>query len=64
MSVKLAFISGSVRSGSTNVMLAKLALKLARENGTDGDYIDLGDYPLPIYDGDLEAAEGVPENAL
>lgn len=28
-----------------------------------GTFADLGDYPMPLYDGDLEAGDGVPENA-
>jgi chromate reductase len=60
---KLLFLSGSTRSGSVNVKLAKLAQKTADKNAIETTYLDLAQYPLPIYDGDLEDNEGVPENA-
>ncbi|MGF1649590.1 MAG: NADPH-dependent FMN reductase [Hyphomicrobiaceae bacterium] len=61
--IKLAFLSGSVRRDSLNLKLARLACQIAAERGHDATYIDLAAYPMPIYDGDLETAEGVPENA-
>ena len=57
----LAF-SGSIRSGSFNKMLLAVAVKGAREAGGQVTEIDLRDLPMPIYDGDLEAAHGLPEN--
>jgi len=59
----LAFLSGSTRDGSTNVKLARLAQKIAEGNGVPATYLDLSDYPMPIYDGDLETADGIPETA-
>lgn len=59
----LAF-SGSTREGSLNKKLVNIAAEAAREAGGEVSVIDLRDYPLPIYDGDFEAAEGVPENAM
>ena len=32
--------------------------------GVDVTRISLADYPLPIYDGDLQAKSGVPKNAV
>ena len=60
---RLLFISGSTREKSFNKRLAKLGERIADANGIAGTFADLGDYPMPIYNGDLEAAEGVPENA-
>ncbi|MEL6298234.1 MAG: NAD(P)H-dependent oxidoreductase [Pseudomonadota bacterium] len=60
---KLAFISGSIRTDAAHVKLAQLACKTAGDMGADAHYVDLADYELPIYNGDLEQAEGVPENA-
>lgn len=31
---------------------------------SDAPYIDLRDFPLPIYDGDLEAQHGLPREAI
>lgn len=62
-STKLLFFAGSARAGSYNKKLARLAEQIALANGIPSAFADLGDYPLPIYDGDLEAADGPPENA-
>jgi NAD(P)H-dependent FMN reductase len=59
----LAF-SGSTRAGSTNKQVLAIAARGAEEAGASVTVIDLRDYPLPLYDGDLEATQGVPENAL
>jgi chromate reductase len=58
----LAF-AGSLRRDSFNKKLARVAADAARAAGGDVTLIDLKDLPMPIYDGDLEAAEGVPPNA-
>lgn len=61
--MRLLFFAGSVREGSYNKKLARLARHIAEANGIEAVFVDLKDYPLPIYDGDLEAAEGPPERA-
>ncbi len=58
----LAF-AGSTRTASFNKRLARIAAQGAREAGAEVDFIDLRDYPLPLFDEDIEAAEGLPENA-
>lgn len=58
----LAF-AGATREGSHNKQLAKFAATAAEATGAEVTYIDLREYPLPLYDGDLEAAEGLPGNA-
>jgi chromate reductase, NAD(P)H dehydrogenase (quinone) len=60
---KLLFLAGSARAGSVNTKLARLAAMIAAANGIQATFADLGDYPLPLYDGDLEAKDGVPDNA-
>lgn len=60
---KLLFIAGSAREASLNKKLARLAAEIAHANGLPTTFADLGDYPMPIYDGDAEAASGPPENA-
>jgi NAD(P)H-dependent FMN reductase len=60
---RLLFFAGSTREGSYNKKLAALAHRIAEANGIEGVLIDLKDYPMPIYDGDLEAREGPPERA-
>ena len=58
----LAF-AGSTRTDSYNKRLVRIAAAGAKGAGADVTLIDLRDYPLPLYDGDLEASEGLPANA-
>jgi NAD(P)H-dependent FMN reductase len=62
MSRILAF-AGSTREASVNKKLVRIAAVTAREAGGDVTCIDLRDFPMPIYDGDFEVAQGLPENA-
>ena len=32
-------------------------------NGIPSTFADLGDYPMPLYDADIQAIDGIPENA-
>ena len=61
---KILFLSGSIRSGSFNTKLAKQAFAIAKDMGANAEFIDLADYEMPIYNGDLEAASGLPEAAI
>ena len=61
---KILAFAGSIRRDSWNKKLINNAVTSVRNAGAEVTLIDLADYPLPLYDGDLEAAEGVPENAL
>ena len=63
MPAKILALSGSTRSGSLNAKLAAAFAEAARVAGAEPTLISLRDYPLPLYDGDLEEADGVPENA-
>lgn len=58
----LAF-AGSLRAGSYNKQLVRIAADGARLAGAEVTVIDLRDFPLPVFDEDLEA-QGTPENAL
>jgi chromate reductase len=58
----LAF-SGSARRESLNRKLLNLAVAATRQAGGEVTLIDLNDYVLPLYHGDLEDAEGLPANA-
>jgi chromate reductase, NAD(P)H dehydrogenase (quinone) len=61
--IRLLFLAGSSREGSVNKKLAQYGAKRAAERGHPSTFADLGDYPMPLYDGDLEGRDGVPENA-
>jgi len=58
----LAF-AGSTREGSFNKQIVKIAAEGSREAGGDVTCIDLRDYPLPLFDEDMEKVNGKPENA-
>ena len=57
----LAF-AGSTRRESVNKKLVSVAAQGARESGAEVTLIDLKDFPLPLFDQDLEAEQGMPEN--
>ena len=63
MSVRVLVVPGSNRSASLNRKLASAAAAELAEQGAIVTRISLSDYPLPIYDGDLEAETGRPEEA-
>ena len=62
ISTILAF-AGSTRIDSYNKKLVRVAADGARAGGATVTYLDLRDLPMPLYDGDLEASEGIPANA-
>jgi NAD(P)H-dependent FMN reductase len=55
--------AGSIRTGSFNGKLAARAAVELAEAGAEVTHVSLADYPMPLYDGDMEAAEGVPDAA-
>jgi len=59
---KILAFAGSTRKESFNKKLVKIAANAARAAGAQVTYLDLRDIPMPIYDGDLEAEQGIPEN--
>ena len=62
--LKILVIPGSLRSGSLNTKLAAVLAHELAQSGADVSRISLGDFPLPIYDGDLQAKSGVPQHAV
>jgi chromate reductase len=57
----LAF-AGSLRRDSLNKKLVAIAAHGAREAGAEVTLLDLKDFPLPLFDQDLEAEQGMPES--
>lgn len=62
--VKIMAMAGSLRRDSFNKKLVNFAAEAAREAGAEVTVVDLKEYPLPVYDGDIEESSGLPENAL
>lgn len=63
IAVRLLVFAGSLRAASLNKQLARHAAEIARSAGAEVTLIDLREHPLPLYDGDVEAAQGLPANA-
>ncbi len=61
--LKILAFTGSMRKGSYNRKLVRIAARAALGAGVDVTEIELRDLPMPVYDGDLEAESGLPENA-
>jgi NAD(P)H-dependent FMN reductase len=61
---KILAFAGSTREASYNKKLVKIAAEGARAAGAEVTYVDLRDLPMPLFDEDLEAKEGLPENVL
>ena len=62
--VKILVIPGSLRTGSINARLAAVVAKEFALANVEVTRLSLADYPLPIYDGDLEVKSGVPRAAV
>jgi chromate reductase len=61
---KILVIPGSLRTGSLNARLAAAATYQFVQAGAEVTRVSLSDFPLPIYDGDLQNKSGVPKNAV
>ncbi|MFJ5489512.1 NADPH-dependent FMN reductase [Hansschlegelia beijingensis] len=60
---KIVVLAGSVRTGSINEKLARAAARSLAAAGAEVTHISLRDYPLPLYDAELQARDGVPDSA-
>ena len=60
---KILAFSGSARKESLNQKFLLTAVEAVRAVGGEVTLISLRDYPLPLYDGDVEDAGGLPANA-
>jgi chromate reductase, NAD(P)H dehydrogenase (quinone) len=55
--------AGSTRQESFNKKLVRIAARAAEQAGAEVTLVDLADFRMPLFDQDLEAAQGPPENA-
>jgi NAD(P)H-dependent FMN reductase len=62
MTPRILAFAGSTRRESFNKKLVPIAAKGARDAGAEVTVIDLKDFPLPLFDQDLEAEQGMPDN--
>lgn len=63
MTIKIVAFAGSLRSGSFNRKLIRIAAAGARAAGAEVTELDLRDLPMPLFDGDIERENGLPPNA-
>ena len=61
---KILVLPSSTRAGSYNVKLAALAAKELTLSDVDVTRISLADYPLALYEADLDARSGQPDAAV
>jgi NAD(P)H-dependent FMN reductase len=61
--LRILVIAGSARSASLNRQLARAAAARLRAAGSVAVEFDVTALRLPVYDGDLEVASGVPDGA-
>ncbi|OUS23428.1 FMN reductase [Thalassotalea sp. 42_200_T64] len=59
---KILAFSGSARKGSFNQQLVSIAARGAEAAGAEVTVINLVDFPMPIFNQDLESEQGMPEN--
>ena len=64
MTPKILAFAGSIRKESINRQALDHAVRGAREAGAEVTLIDLDDYSLPLYNGDLELSHDIPEAAV
>jgi NAD(P)H-dependent FMN reductase len=60
---KILVFAGSIRTGSLNETLASYVARQLTASGAAVTHISLGDYDMPLYNGDAEKAGGPPEAA-
>ena len=55
--------AASLRGESLNKKLARLAAEVAGQKGATVDLVSMDEFDVPLYDGDIETEEGIPEGA-
>ncbi len=61
---KILAFAGSLRERSLNKRVLKTAVRGAEKAGAEVTYVDLRDYPMPIYNSDDHERDGFDPNAL
>jgi chromate reductase, NAD(P)H dehydrogenase (quinone) len=61
--LKVLVFAASLRADSLNRKLAGVAARLAERAGATVDHASMRDFDVPLYDGDLEHAQGIPSGA-
>ena len=64
VTAKILAFAGSARKDSWNRKVLEVAVQGAREAGAEVTVVNLGDYPMPIYNADWHAEHGPPASML
>lgn len=60
--MKVICFSGALRAGSVSKQLVQEAAQLlSRQHDVTTDYVDLKEFPFPVYDTDIEQTIGIPD---
>jgi len=63
--VRVLIFAGSLRKDSLNKKFARVSRQfLTTIPGVEVEFVDLKDYNIPVYDGDIEATMGVPAEII
>jgi chromate reductase len=61
--LKVLVFAASLRTESVNRKLAAVAAEVAETLGATVDRASMSDFDVPLYDGDLEVRDGIPDGA-
>ncbi|MEU2432574.1 NAD(P)H-dependent oxidoreductase [Streptomyces sp. NPDC007861] len=62
--LRVLVFGAAMRAASVNARLASLVARLVADTGATVDLASMRDFHMPLYDGDMEEAEGLPSGAL
>lgn len=62
--LRVLVFGAALRADSANARLASLVARLISDTGATVDLATMRDFDMPLYDGDVETAEGLPPGAL
>ncbi|GAU70407.1 hypothetical protein SSP35_19_00430 [Streptomyces sp. NBRC 110611] len=62
--LRVLVLGAALRTESTNARLAALAARMLSRSGADVDLASMREFDMPLYDGDMEAEQGLPDGAL
>ncbi len=62
--MKLFLMAASLRDGSYNKKLINLLIRIAQKNDLSTDLCNIEEFSMPLYNGDQEVSEGLPDTAV
>jgi len=61
--LRILLFSASLRNGSLNTRLAKLAVQVIENNGAQADYADMSEFDCPSFNQDSDKDDSIPAGA-